>query len=368
MTVKHVNKKKLTTAILLVFVLTSHAQTETRGETPMETKSIKLPKFPNAGFPKKSIAVSTIQLIQLVTDSVKLGYVQKGLDGHVAQLIVSKPLTQFLQEHITKMYKTEYKKTGVKLLWVLKELRIAERTNTFSELAYAKFNADAYISTVEGSYKWVTTIDTVFINETSGDVTAWHGNYIENGIKLLLNQTLSNAALLSTDTSGQITMAQIVERQKRQKENIPILNDYVYAEGAYANFQEFLQNKPSIFNAETVVIEKNKVKFVAESAENKKDTINVWGICKNGEVYKYYNDMLIPIEKHEKGFIVSDYVEKTNRRNKNMFMGALLGGVAGALIMSSKKELLVTNIPYITKVKKQPEASCIDMQTGEFSF
>ncbi|RYE12913.1 MAG: hypothetical protein EOP51_30710 [Sphingobacteriales bacterium] len=69
-------------------------------------------------------------------------------------------------------------------------------------------------------------------------------------------------------------------------------------------------------------------------------------------------------------FIISDYVEKINRRNSDMTFAAFFGGLTGALIASStaKKLPLVTNIPHITQSKKQPEATSIDLETGEFTF
>jgi len=48
----------------------------------------------------------------------------------------------------------------------------------------------------------------------------------------------------------------------------------------------------------------------------------------------------------------------------------LLGGAVGAAIATSfaDRMILVTSIPNITKAKQQPEASTIDMETGELSF
>ena len=63
------------------------------------------------------------------------------------------------------------------------------------------------------------------------------------------------------------------------------------------------------------------------------------------------------------------------RRNSNAFakafIGGLVGGIAGAAIVSSmgsakSKPCLVRSIPYITK--NLPEASSIDMSTGEWTF
>lgn len=62
-----------------------------------------------------------------------------------------------------------------------------------------------------------------------------------------------------------------------------------------------------------------------------------------------------------------------NRQNSKIFMGGLFGGIAGALIAEASRPAnfhfyTVTSIPNITKTKKQPLASVIDMRTGELSF
>ncbi len=109
------------------------------------------------------------------------------------------------------------------------------------------------------------------------------------------------------------------------------------------------------------------------------EIVDPWGISKNGELYKYHDGQFIAIEKYGNGFIISDYVEKATRRNSNIFFasffggvvgGAVGGGIAGALTSGSKKNrlLLVDNISHITKKKRQPEATRIDMNTGEFTF
>jgi hypothetical protein len=106
-------------------------------------------------------------------------------------------------------------------------------------------------------------------------------------------------------------------------------------------------------------------------SENKLDTLKIWGLCKKGEIYKYDEGFLIPLEKYEKGFIISDFIKKINRKNANAFAAAVIGGIAGSLLQSSlstKRLFVVKTIPHISKIKMQPHATCIDMKTGEFSF
>ena len=363
------NLKTKLSFLLILSVLFAHGQKETKNKVePEEFKTIKMPKFPNADFPKKSIAVSDIRVIQLVRDSVRLGYTMKGLDNHIATMRPSKPLTEFLQDHVYKMYNSGLKDEGAIILWVVKDLRVGERT-ALMEHSYLRFNTDAYISKDSNHYKWLCTIDTVFVTESGADLTAWHGDDIENALKLLLKRTLVAAKDTPGPTAGDMTIQQIIRNQNQQLD-IPILVDNTYREGAYANFEEFRQNKPSIKDYQPVNIDKNNLRFVSTGENNKVDTLAIWGLCRNNQIYKYDDGVLVPIEKQQNGFVISGYIQKANSRNSNIMFGAVVGGALGALVASSGsgKMLLVRSIPYITKSSKQPEASCIDMRTGELSF
>lgn len=360
--------------LLIITVMFVNAQYNDDPSTePEEFKVIKMPKFPIADFPKNSIKVAGIKLIQLVSDSVNLGYVLKGLDNHVVHIKPAKPLTPFLQEQITRMYKNDYKEGGVNILWVLKELRIGEKKGEFMEYAYTKFSADAYIEAPDDKYKLLTSVDTVLVKESSGDPTAWHGEDIQDAFRFFLKQTLKAAA--GEQQAQAISMEQISANSKQQL-NVPILTAKEYNEGAYANFREFLNNKPSVLLYQPVTIEMRKVKLIQMNDNNQVDTLAVWGICKNGELYKYEEGYLIPIEKQGNGFIISNYVKLAGRKNHSSLglMFGLAGVIGDELIKASREKkqteklMLIKSIPYIKSENKQPEASCIDMQTGELSF
>jgi hypothetical protein len=304
-----------------------------------------------------------------------MGYAMKGLDNHVVVLVPEKPPTYFLQEGINKMYRDDFKTEGAKVLWVIKDLRVGEKIG-FNQYAYLRFNADAYISKDLINYKPVCSIDTVFVNESGADVTAWHGEDIENAFRLLLKKTLKNGKEVLEQNITGISIEKIKENSK-PRTGLPILNED-FQEGAYVDFEEFLQNKPSVINFRVFSIGKEKqIKFVKISGDNQVDTVNIWGFCKGGEIFKYHKGLLISIEKQRNGFIISNYVDQVNRRNTGIFISTLLGTIGGGIIVgivagtvssAGSDKLLVTSIPYITKTKKQPDASCIDMKTGELSF
>lgn len=370
--------KKILIIILICYACFANAQNEkATANKPEQYLTIKLDKFPIADFPENSIPVSGIRLIQMVNDSVNLGYALKGMTGTVVMLKPAKPLNEFLQEHIARMYKHGYKKDGAKILWVLKDLHFGERLSTLRYI-YTGFKADAYMSTDGNLFKKVFLLDTVLIAEADGVVTRAYGLDIENALRVLLKKTFKEGENAMNQSADEKTIEQIVD-QSKQNIALPILTDTVYNEGAYANFQEFIQNKPSILSFESVVTEKSGIKLTKPGSNSQAETFTAWGICQKGEIYKYHEGNLIAIEKHGNGFIISNYRENTNRTNHNLFFtrmaAAQVGGIAGGLMAydaynraKAKQQLLVKSIPYINEPDKIPVATCIDMKTGDFSF
>lgn len=347
---------------------------------------IDMPELPIADFPEDAIPVSEIRVIQTLADSIRMGYAHKGLDYSIATLIFKKPLTEILQKQVNRMYKHEYKKGGATLFWVIKDLRFGAKvgytgytsvsigSSSTNDYSYTRFNADAYISLNGNLFKKVCTVDTVFLimNMAGG-----HGPDLENALRVLLKRTLLTGKVVLEKNGNEFTVEQIAD-QSTQEVIAPVLNDSIYREGAYASYAEFLANDPSVKNYETVTDKKKKVTLMGSEENNKKDTLKVWGICKNGEIYKYHNQSLIPIEKRQSGFVISGYVENTTRHNRNnanigmaVHMGAgvfMNNAIFVSVIFVSGKPLLVDSIPYINDPKAQPVATCIDMRTGNFSF
>ncbi len=359
--------KRVLLILTVVFIYSkAFAQNNNKGEKEIDYKVIKMPKYPIADFPKKALSISNIEIVQNLSDSISLGFVFKGLDNQAAEIVTKKDLTFFLQDHISKMYADDYKSGGAKMLWVLKNIRISEKTSAFAEYSYLKFAADSYISTDGIKYKLITSLDTIFFSSSGMDVTAWHGTEIEDAFKLLLKQTLTAERVGAVLNDTLLSLAEIKNSIKPLV--APILTAHQYNEGGYANFNEFLENKPSVENFLLQVRSENRIICFAP---NKRDTLKLWGLCRQGEIYVYSNETLIPIEKFRNGFMISDYIKNVNRRNNRDFIIGMAGGLVGLAIMNSQKEsnqYLVTSIPYIKKSRKQPEASCIDMQTGELSF
>lgn len=357
-------------AVLLLISTAANAQKNNKGATKEKTKEVPLQKFPDKGFPENTFPIADITLIQVVPDSTRLGYLQKGLGETKVTAIPDMPLTSYFQSYINKKYESSYNKDGVHFLWVLKNVRINQRPFEFGDKAYLYFNADVYISKDGNSYNFVTAVDTLLIEgDVNYDINMHYRN-IRNALQLLLQTTIDKGRNF-TDTANSFLVTQLISKEQ-QRFNLPIYTDTLYKEGAYANFKEFLNNSPSIIDFKTVVANKNKTVIIVSG----KDSIQPWGICQKGELYKYHQSNLIAIEKQANGFIMSGYVSGINRRNRNV----LTAGVAGAYTdiiggdilgralarAASEKLITVTSLPYIKK--HQPEACTVNMVTGEWFF
>lgn len=363
---------------LLIFMCTFFFSTITVGQEDEnrrdeKTKKVKMPRYYKAWLPKKSVAVSDILIMQAVPDSTRLGFVQKGMDNHKVVAVPAENLTVLLQNYITKQYENDYKKEGAKLLLVVKNLRINERTFFSAERAFARLHADSYLSKDGVHYNFLSTIDTVQVGG-GADVTAFHGENIAAALHKLIIQSLNKAESGPVPSAG-IAIDSLISDVRKVKLH-PIQKATRYREGVYINFEEFLLNNPFLKNYHAEIENTGTVKIFELNPDSTKKEISPWGLCKEGEIYKYHENRLVPIEKYGTEFMISGYIETVNRRNRNLFGAALIGGAVGGLvggaiggsIANSGAERLysVTAIPYITK--KQPEALVIDMKTGEFTF
>lgn len=371
---------KLHTGLLTLFVFAAVPALAQKDQKEQEYLTVKFQKFPIANFPENAAPVSSIRLIQKMADSTDLGYALKGMSGRVIKIKPAKPLTGFFQEHINRMYKSEYKKDAPTMLWLLHDLHMSGKTVGI-RYAYTRIIADAYLSDEGGLFAKLFSMDTTLITESTDLFTSDPATAIEDAFRLLTKRSFQSAGDGSFRTVKGITLEQIAQ-QSGQNISLPVFTDTLYTEGVYANFAEFQQNKPSITSYKKINLEKNKTRLVKAESNSDTGSINAWGVCEKGVIYKFDDGYLVMIEKQANGFVISGYTETMSRINRDFYYkrmsGAPVGGITGALISVEAykaalntlmdKVILVKSIPYITDPLQQPIASCIDMKTGEWSF
>lgn len=361
-----------------MFVIITNSSSAQKTKIPKEQfVKISMAKFPIADFPKHSLPVSGITVLQCMNDSIRIGFTVAGKYNSVATLTFAKPISRVLQTQIDRMYSHEYKKAGAQIIFVLKELRYTSRSGITS-YQFTKFCADAYVLKQENTCKQVYSMDTVLVVINGGDI----GSNIENALRVLLRLTLFNLKEIPDQQGQEINFNQIAG-SKPEPFNAPILKDTSYREGVYVSFDDFLANRPSVSGYKMEAADKNKISLAPIGLNSQKDTLKIWGLCKGGVLFKAYEGLLVPIVKNNNGFILANYDHNINRVNspyyKNITHG--IGQVTGFsvvpiafdiinLISRSRepKPFLVKSLPYIEDTDKQPFATCIDMKTGEFSF
>ncbi|TWW01899.1 hypothetical protein [Chitinophaga pinensis] len=356
----------LTVSLLLVQFLAAKAQYPTDNDLPAKSEKVKKIKLSSqaADISAPAVPIAGITVIPACGDTLRLGFVQVGMANKRISAVPNKPWNAYLQDFADTRFKPALTASGAQLLWVVEDLRINERTFAMSEKAYVRLKANAYLSKDNAHYQHISTLDTVLLRGGM-DVTSKHDENIAEVFGLLWNKSI-DAANTATENAT-LTVTDIVSKEQNRFA-LPILQTTTYKPGVYKTYQEFLENKPSIekFNVEV----KRRDVIIQEVGTN--DNIgpvveNPWGICKDGELYIYYKERLIPIEKSGNSFVISNYLEASNRRNQSLFWGGLIGGVGGAALGLTTSGLFnVETIPYITR--QQPEATTLDIDNGTLMF
>jgi hypothetical protein len=349
---------------LLALLLTTHhcfAQAEPEQGVSYERmrivplESYRYKKKPDLGFPLQGI-----EIINNVWDTTRLGFVQVGMMNKKIGAFFDTTMHAALQQFTDKQYSSYYQPVGKRMLWVINELRINERTSFTSERAYVYLNAAAYLEESGGQFRVQARVDTVL--ERGGmDVIKKHEEHIGEALHLLFTQSTAGKA------GGEAMSREAVIDKEAARYDLPILKDPVLEKGVYTSFKEFKNNAPSVKNF--TAKEKRGKLTVYQVLEDGSEVAleKVWGLCSDRELYKYLFGDLIALEQVGKGFVVSNYLESINRRNKAIFWSSMLGGAIGAGIASgSNKVYEVTALPYIKY--NRPEATCINMQNGTLSF
>lgn len=334
-------------------------------------KTIPLPDHNAEEKALSDINISGIQIINAVSDSSLLGYIQTGMFNKWTEAVPDKPYTEYLQSYLDHRYNSLYKKGATKLVWIVQEIRISERTFNMSEKSFLYLKAISFAGNSD-TFKLITELDTILVRRGM-DVTHTHGKNIADALQILLDQSLTKIALIERADVPVYTMSAI-KQKALQRYNIPALQSKDHTDGIYLTFKEFINDQPSISNV-AYSLEHEAVRFYyTDNNGNKTFVDKFWGVRKNGILLKQYYDQLIPIEQKQNSIILSGYLSQA-RRNNNAGLalamgGGLMGGaIAGAVAGGSSAAgflPLVKHIPYIRK--KVPWATRINIETGEFTL
>lgn len=336
------------------------------------SKTISLPDFKSEDKPLADINISGIKIINAVSDSSILGYVQTGMFNKWMEAVPDKPYTEYLQSYVDRRYNSIYKEGAAKIVWIIQELRISERTFNMSEKSFLHLKAISFAGDSSETFRLVTALDTILV-KGGLDVTHKHGENIAHALQILLDQSLTKNVSVQKGNYPVYTMSAIMEKAL-QRYNVPALQAKEHADGIYLTFKEFINDQPSISNI-VYSLEHNSVRFYyTDSNGNKTFVDKFWGVRKNGILLKQYYDLLIPIEQNQNSIVLTNYLSQARRKNNSILLATMGGGLIGGAIAgaatgesSSAGTLpLVENIQYSRK--KAPWATSVDIETGEFAL
>ncbi len=364
---------------VLLYTDTVLAQYPTDEKAPekaaVKSKKIKLSDNPGFSDNKPAFKIAAIEVVNLAWDTAHLGYLQVGMGNRKAAAVPDGAAATWLQDFVNKAYGNLYTPEGARLLWIVEDLRIGERTGGMSEKAFIRLKATAYASTDGTAYRQVTSFDDVRM--VGGlDVTHKHKTNIANAFQHLFDTTLAKAP----QSSGSTLSYDAIIAKHQQRYQAPALKDTTLNNGVYLTFKEFLDNKPSYRLFE---LKKGKRNFSvsvngADGLLTEKEAF--WGVVKDGEIYAHVAGNFIPLERTANGFVISNYIEASKQRNNQMLLAGVAGGAIGGAIAGAMAGTATSSGPrgnstvkiYYTdafpQLDQRPEATAIDIETGELIF
>ncbi|HEY8958111.1 hypothetical protein [Chitinophaga sp.] len=356
-------RQLFTVAFLAMFTgLLQPVSAQDQPEAPAQ-KKVSLGKAAPLTADSQQAKISGITVLSAVWDTARIGFLQTGLFNNKVEAVPDKEMGSYLQEYVNNTFGGIFVPGKPRLIWVVQDLRIGERTQMMGEKAYVRLKATAYVQTGEDSYKLLKAMDIAHLNG-GFDVTHQHRNNISNAFKEFYTTGAAAIDSVLADTQPVLSLAGInaIYAQKRE---LPALKAPLMSDGVYLSFDSFLQNKPDIPQFETKG-KAGKVKVYAVAGDGKQTVVpSLWGIVKNGAVFKYHNKSLVGLSRSGYGYVISSYLSAYERRQTAIIAGAFVGGVAGAALGSTAALQHTDAFP---ELKLPAEATAIDMETGALIF
>lgn len=369
----------LTVALLLSQLIPVFAQAQDQGDsinpTPtLEQSKIKVIKL-NANIPVHhfGIPIKSIQMIATCGDSINLGYLPYRRSNLRTLAVPDKPLQDFLQEYVNKQYGDQYKRdNGKDLLCLIQYLRIAEGD---VEKAYVRMKAVAFLSSDNQQFQLSYQIDTTLVYDNKRSKRA-HSENMAQAIDLLMQA--ADKQNITTAFHSRDEILNIAWRGYKQ----PIYTTSQFNDGIYTSYREFLKNTPSVANF-TLGIEYGKVVAYNIHDDSTCNIINhPWGMCYQGQLYRYNVNWFIPIQRQGLFFMFTDPEFKFDQDVKITgaqvagYVGQTAEAVAGLLLFRVFRmpgfpvpvSNLTNTIPYMNNMIDPPLTTMIDAFTGELMF
>ncbi len=274
---------------------------------------------------------NSIEFIDSRVDTKKMGIVQIGLMNNPAKVITEIPLSEQLNEMITKV--VDSTASDGKLLLQIRHLLFAEKTNMTSEYGYCYLTSNLYAKR-NNNYEKIVSIDTSIVVKRM-DVT---NLLLKSGSKLITDLIVNN--LKTTPYANtQISYNNIAKVDSIEKSKIKIYNVNLLEDGLYYSYNSFKNQIPDDKDFSVKIKQDLSVAYVkTKSSDQKWTKINgsdVYAFVYEGKPYISTGYGYYPIYKNNKDYYFIGRVKPNTKNNDGVAPAAAMFGIIGGIIAAN---------------------------------
>jgi hypothetical protein len=258
------------------------------GKTSHGQKATETFKFESNLIAAQSTYFSDFNLIDVRDDTSSIGIIQKGVLNKKVSLVCEPPLN----EQLKTVFKTLTKDTNsnTELILLLQQLNFSEVTYAAKEIGLVQIRG-VFFAKKDNKYSKLVEIDTLQIVQTF-DVTK---QLLKKGNTFFIE--LFNKALTTLPQNFDLdNLSYLINYDSLQKVNLPLYTVKDYKTGAYATYEELVNQTPSDTTVKIQFYKTGHWKSV--QLKNKKDKYEEV-VLKDWYAYVFENKIFLSTSIHE---------------------------------------------------------------------
>ena len=207
------------------------------GKTSRAQKNTETFKIENSVTAEQSDKFSGFNLIDVRDDTASIGVIQKGLLNTKTKLVCEPPLNEQLKTIFQQL--TKANKSNTELILLLQHLNFSEATYATKEIGILQIRG-VFFAKKDNKYSKLLEIDTLKILQGI-DVTR---QLIKKGSSFLI-ELFDSALNILPQNFNLDNVSYLVNYDSLQKVNLPLYAVKNYKTGAYATYEELVNQIPS---------------------------------------------------------------------------------------------------------------------------
>ncbi len=258
------------------------------GKTSRGQKNTETFKFENTITAEQSNYFSGFTLIDIRDDTASMGIIQKGILNKKTTLICDPPLNEQLKTIFQQL--TKANSSNTELILLLQHLNFSEATYATKEIGILQIRG-VFFAKKDNKYSKLLEIDTLRIVQGM-DVTK---QLIKKGSSFLI-ELFDSALNILPQNFDFDNLTYLVNYDSLQKVNMPLYTVKNYKPGAYATYQELVNQTPSDANIKIEFYKNGHWKSV--QLKNKKGKYEEV-VLKDWYAYVFENKIFLSTSIHE---------------------------------------------------------------------